>query len=680
MSLNKIVNPMLNQQLNITVQSVHADGPLTTTCTLDQEHLLLTPQTIGSVGQVLTRISGNTVAFLPPSGSGGTVTNPLGSNLNIGSFDVTGLDFGQTLNGMNLVQQTQTPLIDSMVDKTQNFNASLIGYEYTVLDGVLRSTTGFAGDQYGSPLFQSKITMTDASPNSIINVVSDNFQYNGNPIATVADIQTTTLSSVGTGDSIVYNDVGPSLSVKSLLQGDGIQVFSFGTSIEISNTDHPKTQNQSAILNDTTFTGIVRGDTIVKNGGTSIQYLMADGSILTQSAVSGNSNFFLYNSHAGITTPPPADGQVAYNNTLQASATLIYISHITSDNLDIEIFYSQISQLNDIYLQDRNNSINFIKYNITSAPTIISNSYISIPVSIISFGGNGNTSFGSPNHPILVSFFTNNLETDTRISAVETKTQNQTSVSGTTTFSGIGGVISDKFIKTTGGLSTNFWKTDGSVDTNLYALNSALTTTNSNVTTLQNKTFNMTAIDTISNTFSGIVNATSLVKSGGLATEFLKANGTVDSNTYALNSGLTTANSNITTLQDKTQNQTATTSSTTFTGTSGITADKFIKTSGLSTEFLKANGTVDSNTYIQSGSVTNSSVPYINNLGKVSSAITNLYVQSGVNTIQSAIDAVAGGQAYSIQVSAGSFTENLVLSKLNYIVAELVPRYLLQLH
>ena len=42
---------------------------------------------------------------------------------------------------------------------------------------------------------------------------------------------------------------------------------------------------------------------IIKTGGTGIQYLMGDGSTLTQSESSGNSNYYLFQSKDGITTP-----------------------------------------------------------------------------------------------------------------------------------------------------------------------------------------------------------------------------------------------------------------------------------------------------------------------------------------------------------------------------------------
>ena len=69
----------------------------------------------------------------------------------------------------------------------------------------------------------------------------------------------------------------------------------------------------------------------------------------------------------------------------------------------------------------------------------------------------------------------------------------------------------------TAGTNSQFLKADGTVDTNTY-----LTTTTAGTTYLA-KT---------GGTMSGTINATAFVKSGGVSTEFLKANGTVDTNTY----------------------------------------------------------------------------------------------------------------------------------------------------
>jgi len=170
----------------------------------------------------------------------------------------------------------------------------------------------------------------------------------------------------------------------------------------------------------------------IKYGGTRQQYLMADGSILQYSANSGNSNFYLYNNKSDVMNPPPANGQLGYND-VQVDATVIYLSHRTRDSIDIEFFYKVLTQLQDVYIQDQDNSLNWIKYNITESPTIIENSYISIPVVYENGSGTGLTSFGN-GHNILVSFLTNSIEVDARLTTLETKTQSQTNVNGSTIF------------------------------------------------------------------------------------------------------------------------------------------------------------------------------------------------------------------------------------------------------
>jgi len=181
----------------------------------------------------------------------------------------------------------------------------------------------------------------------------------------------------------------------------------------------------------------ITGNSIVKYGGLSTEYLMANGSSLQYSQNSGNSNFYLYDNSDGITTPPPLNGHIGYNNATQANATILYISHLTSDGIDIGIYFNQLTQIQDVYLQDKNSSLNFIKYNITGTPTIIPNSYISIPVSytIGNGGGSGTASFGDDT-PLIISFFTNSIEVDTRLTTLETKTQNQTATPTTTTMTG----------------------------------------------------------------------------------------------------------------------------------------------------------------------------------------------------------------------------------------------------
>ena len=275
--------------------------------------------------------------------------------------------------------------------------------------------------------------------------------------------------------------------------------------------------------------------------GLNTQYFMGDGSLLQYSANSGNSNFYLYKSHANTPGAPPANGFVYYNNNTQGMATIIYISHLTDDAIDIEVFFNNINKINDVYLQDRNDSTNYIKYNITGPPTIVVGSYIEIPVQLIVANGTGAISFGI-NHNILLSFFTNNIEVDSRLSTLETKTQNQSSsLVGNTFFSGI---LTSNFIKILGGVSSEFLKANGTLDSNTYFLQPT-----------------------------------------GLSTQFLKGNGTLDSNTY------------------------------------------FLQPTGLSTQFLKGNGTLDSNTY--------NNIQYLMNVSPatlVSSVVETTMIGSGLTT------------------------------------------------
>jgi hypothetical protein len=82
------------------------------------------------------------------------------------------------------------------------------------------------------------------------------------------------------------------------------------------------------------------------------------------------------------------------------------------------------------------------------------------------------------------------------------------------------------------------------------------------------------------------ITANSFIKAGGTSAQFLKADGSVDSNAYLTSSSLsglvpyTGASTNVNL------------------GSNNITANSFVKVGGTSAQFLKANGTVDSNTYL----------------------------------------------------------------------------------
>jgi len=171
------------------------------------------------------------------------------------------------------------------------------------------------------------------------------------------------------------------------------------------------------------------------NGANNTQYQMGDGSLLQASANAGNSNFYLYNSKFAIGSSPIGNGKIGYSPT-QAGATFLYISSVTSDAVNVSVYWSNITTLNDVYVQDAALATNFIRYNITGppVPSALSDTLV-IPVTVSSSGGTGTSGF-EDNLPVMVAFFMNLSEADQRISTLETKTFNQTSAGTVTTFNG----------------------------------------------------------------------------------------------------------------------------------------------------------------------------------------------------------------------------------------------------
>jgi hypothetical protein len=239
------------------------------------------------------------------------------------------------------------------------------------------------------------------------------------------------------------------------------------------------------------------------NGGTNQQYLMADGSRLQFSSNSGNSNFYLYKSGTSQSATPPA-GFITYNNDVQDDATVIYISHLTRDGVDIDVFFNQITPITEVYIQDQNLSDNFIQYNVLSTPTPVPNQQVAINVQKRSSDGTGKTEF--PNgHNIIMSFFTNGPEVDSRLTTLETKTANQTVVGGVTTFPSVNAPIMDSASTLAFGTNTQTGLTIGrsAAATNLRG-SSIITTGNFNPVTTNTGTIGTSTV--LYNTvFAGII-------------------------------------------------------------------------------------------------------------------------------------------------------------------------------
>ena len=97
-------------------------------------------------------------------------------------------------------------------------------------------------------------------------------------------------------------------------------------------------------------------------------------------------SYYKYNARTNSQTPPPSAKQIMWNNATQINSTILYVDHLTRDNVDIDVFLALITIGDSIVIQDENNSNNYQKWTVSGTPTIIPNDYVSIPVTYVTGG------------------------------------------------------------------------------------------------------------------------------------------------------------------------------------------------------------------------------------------------------------------------------------------------------
>ena len=123
-----------------------------------------------------------------------------------------------------------------------------------------------------------------------------------------------------------------------------------------------------------------------------------------------SSNYYNYKVHTTSQTPPTGNGEIRYNNATQTSSTTLYVDHLDSNGDDIDIFLSLLKQNDTLIIQDANDSNNYQTWRITSAPTVILNDYVTIPVTGITSAGTGTSGFAN-NHQVLFIVFSSPIAT-----------------------------------------------------------------------------------------------------------------------------------------------------------------------------------------------------------------------------------------------------------------------------
>jgi hypothetical protein len=126
----------------------------------------------------------------------------------------------------------------------------------------------------------------------------------------------------------------------------------------------------------------------------------AQGPTGPQGPAGQSSNYYPYNAKTGTTSGNPGSGYLIWNNATQTSATQINLSHLDSNNNDIDVFLALLNPGDNLIVQDRNDSDNYQIWTVDATITVYNNSYVEVPVELVSSAGAGTTGF-SNNHDLL---------------------------------------------------------------------------------------------------------------------------------------------------------------------------------------------------------------------------------------------------------------------------------------
>jgi len=170
-----------------------------------------------------------------------------------------------------------------------------------------------------------------------------------------------------------------------------------------------------------------------------------------------SSSHFNYKVNTGATTGQPPDGDIYFNNATQASSTQLNVSHATDEGTDIDIFLALLEATEVVTIQDKISSSNFQRWTITAAPTNInpgtSNSYWTIPVTLLSSGGTGTSNFA--NGLDVIFALTNGVTGTTGATGPQGST-GATGIAGATGLTGPAGVVATLNTFVGNGVQTSF--------------------------------------------------------------------------------------------------------------------------------------------------------------------------------------------------------------------------------
>jgi hypothetical protein len=118
-----------------------------------------------------------------------------------------------------------------------------------------------------------------------------------------------------------------------------------------------------------------------------------------------SSSLYKYKAKTTSQSGDPGASYVIWDNSTQISSSQINISHIDKDGIDIDVFLALITPGSTIIIQSESNSNDYQKWQVSASITIVSNSYVEIPVTLITSAGIGTSNF-SNNDNIIIAIVT----------------------------------------------------------------------------------------------------------------------------------------------------------------------------------------------------------------------------------------------------------------------------------
>jgi hypothetical protein len=146
----------------------------------------------------------------------------------------------------------------------------------------------------------------------------------------------------------------------------------------------------------------IQGDT----GATGIGATGATGVQGATGAAGQSSTFYNYKADTTTLSGVPSNQTLFWNNSTQTSSTNVTLSHINALGNDIDVFFPLFKTGDTFVIQDQGNSNNFQTWQISATPTVVLNSYVSIPVTLVTSGG---TSQFSNNQQLIFAIVTSGL-------------------------------------------------------------------------------------------------------------------------------------------------------------------------------------------------------------------------------------------------------------------------------